>query len=370
MNETVDSQSFAYKQRWGEEAEVTSPVERSKVLTEHLQFRDAIGERDAAARKLVSTRLDLIFSDHLAKGTLRTGAALKAGVQMFDEHASHLIDDLVGVDSPIARNAEAFALMEACVGRFLTFLDKELERIVQKVSHEIQDPVLSNRFAQAAQRLWAEDRASLVGKLQRRRQEFETPPQNVETERRPLFERRKTEPTVSETVNVEPDIRQEDMQSDTDQTANPAPIAQHWHEMWAEIAARLWTGKLRPGARADLAQAMSEWFVAKEIDHSQAEVDGCARLLWLNHAATQWIKSSVSHGEAGRQAGDAAGFDWRPDGLFADPYSRLVNGRRQHPDDPSFQSCVAIDAQKGSHGHSVAAGHDGMHLTAPELEID
>lgn len=412
-------------------------VERTKILVENLQIRDVIGEQDMAARDLVRKRLGAIYAEHTEKGLVRSGATLKAGIEICEQQAVNLIASLVREVGALARNAAAFVLIEEALGQFLSFVEGELESIVKKVEYEIQDLTKSRGFSRAAERLWSERRTCVMERLERHRAEFVVPPELLrvvslpqaeepvdhgpvaapaEPEPQPVAEvhsdpadkaKDEVSPVVKEAEVPPPVAKNEDapVAAHGDEPSGPEPggephascqpaaspsMAGHWHDMWADIALQLYTGKLRPGSQAELGGAMESWFAAKGVGHEAAEVKKCAQRFWRKYAATQRIKSSIFRGTGDRpEEPGTARFDWLAGQPGPGSYSALAadegqylgiprsvrygaSGPQQQADDASADGVHAGGELIRIGGRFNISGRSGpgIELSAPALEIE
>jgi len=54
----------------------------------------------------------------------------------------------------------------------------------------------------------------------------------------------------------------------------------HWEDMWVDITAQLYDGRLQPKSQADLVRAMQLWHDEKGIDIGDTSLTERARKLW------------------------------------------------------------------------------------------
>lgn len=58
------------------------------------------------------------------------------------------------------------------------------------------------------------------------------------------------------------------------------PLAEHWDDMWAEVAVQLFNGDFDPKTQADVERTMKEFFARHDVDIGDTAVRGRARRLW------------------------------------------------------------------------------------------
>ncbi|MCB2076634.1 MAG: hypothetical protein KDE55_02935 [Novosphingobium sp.] len=237
------------------------------------QARNSAHDIYFKSKQTVTDRLETLFTEHLEKGLLRSGVTLRVGVEIFEEEAGKLISSLVREVSQFAQDAKAYAAIADVVHEFLSFLDGELENIVEKVQFEIQDMGSSKGFCQAAQRHWAVKRATIEAGFEQFRPAF---PGLIQMDQEP-------------SPAAEPLL-------DQDETNEPAlPISRDWHEMWANIAIAIHTGKLVPSSETEILDAMSAWSGAKGVNLDETSLHDCARMLWLNIRKLDRVISSLPY---------------------------------------------------------------------------
>lgn len=96
-------------------------------------------------------------------------------------------------------------------------------------------------------------------------------------------------------TRFEPDLIQSfcDLALDTVNYANaqhPTPPTKHaggrppkafWDDLWANIAAQLYNGDLKPERQADIEKAMHDWLALNDQNAGETAVRAKAKLLWL-----------------------------------------------------------------------------------------
>ena len=260
------------------------------------KIQNIVNDQYDRARNQLNDRLAAIYADHLEKGLLRSGITLKVCVETFEDQTGQLIANLVREITPIARDAGAFALIAEGVEQFLAYLDEELERIVERIHHEFQNSTALRALSHASKIYWGEKREALMAQITKQHlaaakaaagtpEELPVPVAIQETGETPM----------AEPISL----------------PEPVPLGEQWHEMWADLAIRLYTGKFRPNSQSDVSQAMADLFTARGIAWSEVEVRDCARRLWAKYAALVRITSSIGRARKDREADSGQGtFNW------------------------------------------------------------
>lgn len=219
------------------------------------QVRLILENLDDLARKTVMDRLRALYADHSARGLLRSGATVKAAVRAMEEEAGRLAEGAVDQVAAVAKDMEAFAMIEAMVQGFDTFLLVQLDDVIAKATGKMV-AAASDSVSRAAQSLYNEAQRRWTRLLGVHRFTF--------TEIFRLADR----PIVAPNPTI------------STKNKGGKPLAAHWDAMWAEIAFQLWNGDLQPTKQADISKAMFAWLTAKEIDAGQTAVTDRARAIW------------------------------------------------------------------------------------------
>lgn len=219
------------------------------------QIRLILDNLDDLARKTVMERLRALYADHAARGLLQSGATVKVGVRLMEEEAGRLAEGAVDQVAAVAKDIEAFAMIEAMVKGFDTFLLGQLDDVVAKASGRMV-AAASDSVSRAAQSLYNEAQRRWTRQLGVHRFTF--------TE---IFR-------LAEHAKVAPDA------SASPKNKGGKPLAAHWDGMWADIAFQLWNGDLQPTKQGDISKAMFAWLTAKGIDAGHTAVTDRARTIW------------------------------------------------------------------------------------------
>lgn len=400
MVDTLKVRTFSYRQRWGDAAEPAPMVERSNQLNEHLRMRDSIGEQLETARTTITTRIDALLESHGRSGLVRTGATLKAGIAIFADHAGYLIDNLIAAIPPQLRGRETFELVENAFASLLGFIDAQLKRIVATIEHETQDRTLARRYEDAALRVWGEERAAVLGRLELHRAAFLVPAPTVAApEEAEAFDEEQDlamADAMTETVTgtmVEPmeeptgceeqafdNAPQEDADAlpaaDAHEETCAAPSGDLPGEVWAELAVDLWTGKIANRTRADLEDGLRHALAraGHTTEHDAAGI--AARQVWDRYIARNHVLSSLDTGTAG--ASTQCDLRVRAPGTFLRDSAGLA-ASRDHGTLFALATCQPLSRHEECAPDTVAAngnGRDcalidrsGFAIRAPALDL-
>lgn len=176
------------------------------------------------AKKASESRLSAIYAKYAAKGSLKSGGTIKAVVTALEEIAAEFITRCVDRVTPIAKDGEAFAMIQEAVGGFLRFVAGKVDDATQKASGSRRDEIEPNQFTKAARDLYERTKEDLRRQLEIHRFTFTVPQTTALT--REL--RRATPSFVPELRRAAPE-----------KNRGGKPLAAHWDEMWAAVAVML-----------------------------------------------------------------------------------------------------------------------------------
>ncbi len=224
------------------------------------QIRLILEDVDDLARKAVREKLQSLYADHTAKGLLRSGATIKAGLRILEDEASRLITCSVDQASNFAKDIEAFAMLQEGVQGFLSFLEREVDGIIDLADRPSPGEPHASAVAKGALNLFAESKKRLTRQLELHRIAFTVP-----------FPR----PLPISPLTIQPTAEK------SARNIGGKPLAKHWDQLWATIAVKLYTGDLQPQSQADIEKAMSGWCAANDVDIGQTAIRDRARVLWM-----------------------------------------------------------------------------------------
>ncbi len=174
-----------------------------------------------------------------------------------EEIGTGFIADCVDKVAPVAKDIEAFAMIEEAVNRFLRLLPARGDKSAELIAAESKLDALGVRIR--APDPFGGAAAKLRRQLELHRFAF-TVPQPSEL-RAPM-----TAPAPTAALPPK----------------NPGgkPRAAHWDQMWAAIAVELYVGNLQPATQADIERAMKGWLAEHDLHVSDSAVRDRARQLW------------------------------------------------------------------------------------------
>lgn len=207
-----------------------------------------IGHISIGRRAALAHGLRIVETEFVRAGRVGSGAMACAIVEEMGRAADLLVSELVSKVAPALRSSAAFAEIEVAVRQFLRSCDDDLKEL--------------NRTARS---LRLQERPSQFLKIGRR----ELAKIAEAVERRLEIERYDFAPQLSEALN--PQVRP---------ARGGRPRAEFWDNLWAEIAARLYEGDLKPKSQADVERAMTEWIEGHGRTAAVSTVRSRARKLW------------------------------------------------------------------------------------------
>ena len=207
-------------------------------------------------KQAVNGKIQALHRTQASRGMLQSGNTLISSIAIIEEEASRYITDIVDGVSAIAKDVEAFALIEENFAASRTFLTTKMTGIVDKAFG-----APGSVFGELGHRKAALDQfRESLGRLQRK----------LELHRFTFTVLQK--PTPIEPASAAPAI--------AEKPKGGKPLAAHWDEMWAAIAVALHTGDLQPKTQADIERAMNDWLASKAINAADSSVRKRAQQLW------------------------------------------------------------------------------------------
>lgn len=203
-----------------------------------------------------------MHAEHSAKGLLRSGATVKATIRIAENQTDAFVDKLIDGVTAVAQDIDAFNLIVSEMTARFRGREAELAEAVR-----LSTSAQGFRFAgvrDEAEHLFAEMHTRVFKRLEIHRSSF-------------------TRPTKGDLAAM--GIRSQATAPPPDvaakaKNAGGVPLAEHWDEMWSDIAVKLWIGELKPKTQADVKRAMFAWFNDKEIVIGDTAVTQRARRLW------------------------------------------------------------------------------------------
>jgi len=192
-----------------------------------------------------------LYATHAAKGALQSGATVKASIKLIEDFANKYLDQAIEMVGQVVKDEAAFDLIVAhLTATFKTFEAQSATSARHACGGPSRTPMQS--VIKAADARFAEVRDLVFQRLQIEKFEF-------------------SQSAKGATLPQESQI-----------TKNPGgkPLAKHWDEMWAAIAAQLWNGVIEPKSQKDVKKAMFDWFNEAGIEIGDTAVTQRARQLW------------------------------------------------------------------------------------------
>jgi hypothetical protein len=144
--------------------------------TSRAQIRRLILEdADVLARRAVETSLKEIYAKHAAKGSLRSGATIKAAVTALEEIAAGFVTRSVDRVTPVAKDTEAFSMLQEAVEGFLRFLSGKVDSATQIATGADRDGAIQGRITEATRGLYGVSESTLRRQLEIHRFTFTVP---------------------------------------------------------------------------------------------------------------------------------------------------------------------------------------------------
>lgn len=233
---------------------------------ERAQIRLLLEHLGAERRAKTAERNKAMHAEHSAKGTLRSGATVKAALRIGEELANAYVTDLIAAVADVAKDIEAFNMMVTDVTIMFQDLQPSIDDAVRLATAGDKGGQRYDSVGKEADRLLRELQARTLRLLEIHRFSFIKTSPNDRKELLPRLG--KTAPQAAKNKGGK-------------------PLAKHWDDMWAAIAVSLWTGDLKPESQADVKRAMLAWFDDQKIDVGDTPVVERARALWRKMEASR-----------------------------------------------------------------------------------
>jgi len=212
------------------------------------QVRRILDDLLIISRKAVDNRIKRIYARNAANGLLKSGGTIKGIVGAVEEIAADFIKRAVDDVVPVAKDMEAFAMIQEAAEGLLRIIAAKVGDAAELASGSDQ------RTMEAAKELYRSSESGLRRQLEIHRFTFTVP--------------QKPSQPVSTPTPVVANNR------------GGKPLAAHWDEMWAATAVMLYIGDLKPETQADIERAMKDWLATNGVDVGDTAVRERARKLW------------------------------------------------------------------------------------------
>jgi hypothetical protein len=210
--------------------------------------------------------LESLYSQFGAGNRLHSDAMLKSAFRAIEDHGRQFVASAVDRISGVDQSFQSFAMIEDGFAGFISVLEAEAENATNTaVGNQGSAGHKSN-----IEKLAAEGLADIRRRLK----------EQLELHRLPFCMRLGDPPAVQ---HPSPSHQQPSVMP---KNKGGRPRADHWDDLWATIAVRLWTGDFKPKSQADIAKAMHDWLAENELDAGETAVKDRARKLWQKMEAS------------------------------------------------------------------------------------
>ena len=209
------------------------------------------------ARRSLADRIDAVLSEHSAKGRLRSGATIVVTLQRAEEVLTAAIAEMVRQVRSVALDYQAFTALQAGLSDLLLSLRGQLDTVVNLAAG---DATAAPSAYSDATRRFDEIKFRASQRLGLHMLEFTLGPASASLA-----------PTATPSASAS---------SEPTRNKGGRPLAQHWDDLWAHIAAKLYLTDWNPKTQQAVEEAMSEWLVNHSLDAAESTVRGRARRLW------------------------------------------------------------------------------------------
>lgn len=226
---------------------------------EREQIRLLLDHHGAKCREKTALRNRAMHADHSAKGTLQSGATVRAALRIAEEMATAYVTDIVAAVSNVAQDIEAFNMIVTNVTIMLREQQPSIDDAVKLATARIASGQRFDSVGNEAIRLFSELESKTLRLLKIHQFTFIRPSPNDRKALRSSITLKALPPAANK---------------------GGKPLAAHWDQMWSSVAVRLWLGDLKPKRQADIKEAMLTWFADNEIEIGDTAVTERARQIW------------------------------------------------------------------------------------------
>lgn len=237
---------------------------------ERAQIRLLLEHLGAELREKAALRNRAMHAEHAAKHTLQSGATVRAALGIAEELATAFVKDVVAAVSNVAKDVEAFNMIQTEVTIVFQALQLGIDQAVKLATVRDTEGSRSASVKNEASRLLRELQVKTLRLLEIHRFSFIRTSPN---------DRKQLLPTLRPLVLAQPP-----------KNNGGKPLATHWDQMWASMAVQLWNGELEPKSQADISRAMLNWFAIEGVEVGETVVRARARALWLKYEAALLAK--------------------------------------------------------------------------------
>ena len=221
------------------------------------QIRLILDDLTLNSEKEFSERVAAIYSNHAAKGLLKSGATVKVALRALEDIAGKMLSTAIDQVAPVAKDVEAFAMISESFESHWSRAALRMDGVASMASGRPSTVTSPDSVLLATRREVEAVRIRLTRRLEIHRFTFTQP----------------SIPLSSPPATTEPEVA-------VGRRKGGRPPAEFWDDMWAAIATALYSGELNPKSQADVQRAMSEWIDGNGHSAADSTVKGRARRLW------------------------------------------------------------------------------------------
>lgn len=211
--------------------------------------------------------LQSLYSQFNADNRLHSDAMLRSAIRAIEEHGRQFVTTAIDRISGVEQSFASFAMIEDGFAGFISVLEAEVENATDTAVGHDGNADHKNNMGKLATEGFGEVRRRLKSQLELHRMPFCL--------------------KVSEPAFAQSTSAPHPQPSSTPKNKGGRPLADHWDEMWAEIAVKLWNGDWEPKTQADVEREMHEWLAAHDLDAGDTTVRARARKLWDKMQASE-----------------------------------------------------------------------------------
>lgn len=189
---------------------------------------------------------------------LRTGTTVEAAVGIMAESGQSFLDRSFKKTAEVSRTPEALSMLQTSYEVYIRFMEFKLEDVLH-ISGIAKDRLVMTVAYRDGKLLFETMRSNLSRIFENHRLAF------INTDAEGLV------------VSISPAIV-----ADASRSKNKGgkPLADHWDDMWATLAFKLYTGEFHPKTQADIENEIKIWAINSDVPIGDTSARARARKLW------------------------------------------------------------------------------------------
>lgn len=215
------------------------------------------------SQSLLKEQINDLYRSQTDKAQLRTATTVEAAVGIMAELGQSFLDRIFKETAEVSRTSDALSMLQTSYEVFIRSMEFTLEDVLQ-ISGAAKDRMVTTAAYRDGKLLFETTRSNLTRIFENHRKVFFSADDNVSAQ------------SSSSGTAV-----------DTSQLKNKGgkPLADHWDELWATLAFKLYAGDFDPKTQADIEAEIKNWAIDNDVNIGDTSARARARKLWQKISA-------------------------------------------------------------------------------------